>query len=262
VDIESEVDAAQRDSGIRGAQAVRRVADLLRALASEGADGARLVDVARHCRLERPTAHRLLKALVAERMVMRDPSTRRYLLGPLVFELGLAAQPQFRARERCSAALLRLAEASGDTVFLTMRSGLDAVCIDRREGAFPIRTLTLDVGTRRPLGIGAGGLALLVALDDDEVEALVVANAWRLAAYGGTRAQVVLEMVKRSRRLGYALNDRQATPGAVSVGMAIPNRHGAPYLAISIGAIASRMGPARQRELAKLIRTEVRAIDA
>lgn len=245
---------------VPGAQGVRRVADLLRAIASRGAAGTRLVDLARQCRLERPTAHRLLKALDAEGLVARDEAARTYTLGPLAFELGLAAAHHFHARERCAPALQSIAERTGDTVFLSMRSGLDSVCIDRREGRFPIKTLTLDVGTRRPLGIGAGGLALLASLDDAEVDAVLAANAWRLAAYDGMRAPVLTEMVRRARRLGYALNDRQATPGAMSVGFAIPARQGAPVLAISVGAIASRMQPARQREIAKIVRGEIRSL--
>jgi DNA-binding IclR family transcriptional regulator len=245
---------------VPGAQGVHRVADLLRAIASRGAAGARLVDLARQCRLEPPTTHRLLKALDAEGLVARDPSARTYTLGPLTFELGLAAAHHFRARDLCAQALQAIAEHTGDTVFLSMRSGLDTVCIDRREGRFPIKTLTLDVGTRRPLGLGAGGLALLAALDDAEIDAVLGANAWRLAAYGGMRAPVLLDMVRRTRKLGYALNDRQATPGAMSVGLAIPAGQGAPVLAISVGAIASRMQPARQREIAKIVRGEIRSL--
>ena len=40
-------------------------------------------------------------------------------------------------------------------------SGADAVCIDRRLGSYPVKTLTVEVGTKRPLGIGAGSLAIL-----------------------------------------------------------------------------------------------------
>jgi DNA-binding IclR family transcriptional regulator len=38
----------------------------------------------------------------------------------------------------------------------------------RHEGSFPIRTLVLDVGNRRPLGVGAGGLAILAAIGDEK----------------------------------------------------------------------------------------------
>lgn len=43
----------------------------------------------------------------------------------------------------------RLQAETQDTCYLTLRSGFDAVCLDRREGLSPIRVLTLDVGSRR-----------------------------------------------------------------------------------------------------------------
>lgn len=191
----------------------------------------------------------------------QDPDTRRYFLGYLAFELGLAASPRFNMRPLCEPTLLRLAERTGDTVFLSVRSGLDAVCMDRKEGAFQIKTLTLDVGMRRPLGVGANGMALLMPLADEEVTEIVTANAWRIAGYGNMRAPVVLDMIKRSRALGFVLNDLQVTPGAISLGQFIANPCGPSYAAISIGAIASRMSPERLQELAALLKSQVRALE-
>jgi DNA-binding IclR family transcriptional regulator len=40
-------------------------------------------------------------------------------------------------RERCRPALLRLGASLGDSVFLLVRAGFDAMCLDRWEGPFP-----------------------------------------------------------------------------------------------------------------------------
>lgn len=250
-----------RPPEVLGAQSIHRAARLLRAIALRGRDGARLVDLVHHTHLEQPTARRILKSLIAEGLVMQEVKTRRYLLGHLVFELGLAAAPQFSLRQLCEASLGRIAEKTGDTVFLTVRSGYDSVCIDRREGVFPIKTLTLDVGTRRPLGVGAGGIALLMGLPDAEVDDILAANARRLRRFAGLDAKTLKSMVVRARHLGYALNDRQATPGAVSIGLPLANRYGPPVAAISIGAIALRMGSARQRQLAAILRQEIKIVE-
>lgn len=247
---------------VTGTQSIERAAHVMRVIASRNTTGLRLVDIARHTKLERPTAHRILRCLIAEGMVRQDPETRCYFLGHLIFELGLAASSNFNLRDICRPSLERLAEKSGDTVFLTIRSGYDTVCIDRREGSFPIRTLTLDVGTRRPLGVGAGGLALLMSLPDENVEEVLAANALRLGAYNKLTLRALMRMVKRSKVLGYALNDAQVTPGATSVGLPIRSRFDEPFLAISIGAISSRMSEKRQKELASLIRSEVTHLEA
>ena len=244
-----------------GTQSIQRAALLVRLIASRSGPGSRLADVVQHSRLERSTVRRMLKCLIEEGFVRQDADTRRYALGPLVFELGLAAAPQFNLVDICRPALARLAEATGDTVFLTVRSGYDTVCIDRREGSFPIRTLTLDVGTRRPLGAGAGGLALLMPLPDAEVDAIVSANAVRLRGYNNLTVPALAAMLKRARELGYALNDNHITPGATSIGLPVISRYGQPFAAISIGAISSRMTAERQKKVAAMLRREVRIVE-
>ena len=246
---------------VSGTQCIRRAILLLRAIASRGPTGSRLLDLAKHSKLPGPTVHRILKCLMAENVVMQDPGTHGYLLGHLIFELGLAAAPQFNLRQISEPALRRIAEKTGDTVFLIARSGLDTVCLDRKEGTFPIKALTLDVGTRRPLGVGSGGMALLLTLPDDEIGHIVAANATRLKDYGDLSVLILMNMIRRSKQRGYAFNDRQATPGVISMGLPIMNPYGPPYAAISIGAISSRMGEERQKEIVSVLRTEVRSLE-
>lgn len=247
--------------GPRGTQSVHRVALLLRTIASADNKDCRLIDLALQTKLERPTVHRLLKGLMSEGLVDQDPSTRRYRLGQLVFELGLAAVPQFNLRQLCEPALLRIAEQTGDTVFLSTRSGYDAVCLDRKEGSFPIKTLTVDVGNRRPLGIGAGGGALLMALPEEEVDEILAANAKHLSRYANLTVMDVRTMVKRAHEIGYMFNDRQVTPGAMSIGLPIKDPYGPPIAAISIGAIRDRMDQQRRQALAAVLRNEIKELE-
>lgn len=256
------MDAVGEKSG-GGTQSIERAAKVMRVIASRNSTGMRLVDISQFAKLERPTAHRILKCLIAEGMVKQDPETRRYSLGHLIFELGLAASASsdFNLRDICHSSLVRLSEKTGDTVFLTIRSGFDTACIDRTEGSFPIKALTLDVGTRRPLGVGAGGLALLMSLPDKTIERIVSANALRLAAYNNQTVPVLMRMLKRSQDLGYVVNDSHITPGATSVGLPIHAHSEEPYLAISIGAISSRMTEERQKKVVAMIRTEIELLE-
>jgi DNA-binding IclR family transcriptional regulator len=253
------VRAERRDH--HGTQTVHRVALLLRTISAMGSQGTRLIDLARQTGLERPTVHRLLKGLIKEGLVDQQASTRRYCLGHLVFELGLAAVPQFDLRQLCEPAMLRIAERTGDTVFLSARSGNDVVCLDRKEGSFPIKTLTVDVGNRRPLGVGAGGGALLMALPDKEIDKILAASSRQLSRYADLKVQDVRAMIKRAREIGYMFNDRQVTPGAMSIGLPITVPHGLPVAAISIGAISARMTAARRQELVAVLRREVKELE-
>ena len=248
-------------AGSPGTQVIQRASLLMRLLASRNRGGLRLADMVKDSGLEHPTVHRILKGLMAEGLVMQEAGSRRYLLGQLAFELGLAAAPRFNLPDMFRPSLHRIAEKTGDTVFLTARSGNDSVCIERKEGSFPIKTFTLEVGARRPLGAGSGGLALLMLLPEQAVNEIVRANSARFASYNNLTVPSLLKALKRSRELGYALNDVHNTEGATTLGLPVVNRYGDPFAAISIGAISSRMTDERQKELVSILRKEVRVIE-
>ena len=88
---------------------LRRGVLLLRLLATAGSRGLPLTELAARSALPHPSAHRVLKQLVEERLVEHNPETRRYRLGPLSFELGLAGSTMFdvptdRNTSHCEAA--------------------------------------------------------------------------------------------------------------------------------------------------------------
>lgn len=245
---------------LSGTQSIERALTLMREIAAHNRTGSRLLDLASRTGLQRPTVHRMLKCLTQEDMVQQDPDSHRYYLGPMVFELGLTAAPRFNLREICHPAMMRIAEATGDTVFLTQRSGLDAVCVDRQEGAYPIKTFTLEIGMRRPLGVGTGSLAILASLSEEEVKHVIAANTPRLAEYGLTATSLHAQ-VKRAQKLGFAVREMPTLAGVRSVGQALHNQTAIAFAALSVSAIASRMNEKRVSELATLLKNETRFVE-
>ncbi len=260
MDIENENPGMDNGAGAGGTAGIRRVAALLKLLAAHAGEGLRFTEVADLAGLERPTAHRVLKALEAEELVVRDPTTRRYQLGALVFDLGHAVAPQFSLHEVCGPALQRLADASGDTAFLFVRRGNDAFCVSRVQGNFPIQTPVVPVGSRQPLGVNAGGLAVLAALPDREVEQVLKAIGPRLDAYGHLDDTGLRAAIATARTRGFASIGEKAVAGVSAIGLAVRNRFDTPVAALTIASTTERMTPARQQELAPLLRDEVEAV--
>lgn len=249
-------------SAPEGTQSIRRAISLLREAAEKAPGGSwRLSELAARCGIDRTTAHRILKCLVAERLIMRSPDGQRYRLGPLAFELGLAAQPIIDLRSLCSDALTRLADRCGDTVFLIVRSGLDAVCMDRREGHYPIKALTVEIGTRRPLCASAGGLAMLMLLPKEVRRRVIVENARRLATTTRLGVRTLTTMLDESMAVGYGLSHDRIIPGVVAIGVPIRDFRHEPLAALSVTAISERLGTTRRPEIVALLRAEAAAIE-
>jgi DNA-binding IclR family transcriptional regulator len=221
----------------------------------------RLVDLAELAGLEKSTAHRLLQRLQEERMLARDPGQRGYRLGPLLYELGLAALPETNLREISHPALQALARATGDMAFLVIRSGFESVCLDRIAGNFAIQTMTQGVGDRHPLGVGAGGLAILAALADSEAKIVIQAVAPQLRRYRLTEKQL-RERVAATRERGTAIDEGSAALDVTALGRAVRDKAGIPIGAVFVPSIKSRMTEVRQREVDKRLAACVATIEA
>lgn len=248
---------------VSGTQTIQRAAHILRLLTAHHRTGMRLADIYRDAALERSTAHRILQGLVAEQLVAQHPGSKRYFLGSSIYEMGLAAAPRFQLRDVCHPHIKTLAETTGDTVFLTVRSGFNGVCVDRMEGSFPIRAFVLEVGRPRPLNIGGGNVAILSTLPDEEIQRICKVNEQRVdEAYPNYSEKTLWDKVKQVRSRGYLVNRVLEVPSARSVAVPIH----APYekfavAAISISTVASRMQPSRVERLSKLLFETVNQIE-
>jgi len=240
-----------------GTQAIRRAGAILRAIARFGPSGARLIDLSRTVGLARPTTHRIVSGLIAEMMVVQNSRTKRYQLGPLIFELGLATTQRSTLPDICRPALRRLAEETHDTVYLVVRSGFDIVCLDRAEGNYPIRAVTLDIGGRRPLGLGAGGVALLATYPDEEVGQIIDHHCGSGPSLEGVTPDMLWNSVGEARREGCGRNQESMSPGIRGIGAAIPTDGDRMFAALSIACIAERMTKQRSGELCALLHREV-----
>jgi DNA-binding IclR family transcriptional regulator len=218
---------------------------LLRLLASAGRRGAALTALATSSGLPNSTVHRLLAQLVQARLAMQIEGARTYAIGPLAYELGLAAAQQFDIRGLCRPVMERLAGEAGETVYLVQRSGDEAVCIDMVEGPTPVRVVTLQIGSRRPVGLGAGGLAILAALPEDEARRVFAQVREPIARDGQFGPEELWEGVLRARAEGHSTIANRITPGVTAIGRAFADSLGHVFGAVSVAAVNARMGPQR-----------------
>jgi DNA-binding IclR family transcriptional regulator len=227
------------------ASTVAKAIQLMKLIASSHSRSLRLVDLAQAAGLERSTTHRLLQRLVKEEMLVRLKGQKGYRLGPLVHELGLGALPRTNLREACHPALRLLAEQTGDMAFLVERNGFESVCVDRIAGDFPIQTLTSGIGDRHPLGVGAGGLSILAALSDDEIDLVLNHIQTRLTQYQTFTIESIRHSIEQTRARGYAIDAGHAASGVSAMGMVLRLNNGTPAAAVFVASISSRMDATR-----------------
>lgn len=243
-------------------QGIRRINAVLQALGRGPRSGLRLTDVALETKLNKATAHRLLSGLCDVGLVEQDEATGQFHLSFEMFVLGSSAVNRYGLSEIARTHLIRLESKSNDTTYLSVRSGFDAVCIDLHEGSYPVKVLTLNVGDRRPLGIGGGALALLAFMPDAEIEKAIKANRERLEAYPGITIPKLYSLIETTRRQGYAFFDGLVVPEMAGLGVPIIGQGGRVIAAMAVAAIRDRMQGERRAKLLEWMTAEAKALEA
>jgi DNA-binding IclR family transcriptional regulator len=242
-----------------GTSSVQKACRILRAMSD--ARTTRLTDIATAAGLDKATALRLLDMLARDGFVARDAETKQYSLGAELFVLGAAALARFDPRPAARPSLLRLADTFEDTAILSIPSGAESICVDVEAGRYPIRANYLEVGSRRPLGVGAGSLALLAWMGDREVEAVMPAIAARLGRYPRITTDLLLRHVAEARERGYTVLLDVVVDRMGGIAAPIMGRDGRPVAALSVAALSDRITE-RERLLAVALKREAAACEA
>ncbi len=218
--------------------------------------GASLTQIMAETEFTKTTTHRVLASLQDVHYVYQDPDSRKYFLGSALAALARSAnRSDIAALARRN--LRRIADASQDTVFLSVPEGAVSICVCRELGAFPIRTLTLDAGDRVPLGVGASGQAMYAVTPVAKRTAGARAHADWMADYNYTPERLEA-LAEDFHARGYALNPSIPVPGMSAVALPVITRKGTLGAAVGIGAINDRMSETRiDADLVPLLRSEV-----
>ncbi|UFX46687.1 IclR family transcriptional regulator [Bradyrhizobium sp. 41S5] len=237
--------------------AIQKVCAILRVLAQRSP--LRLTDIAETTSLNKATALRILNSLIEEGFVSRVAGAKTYELGQEARVMAVGARRSVDIAELAQPSLLRLSERSADTALLSVRSGVEALYLARSVGSHPLQPNYLQIGSRRPLGVGAGALALLVWLPDAEIEAVIEVIVPRLAKSPRITPKFLRERIAVARKAGHTVLLDAAFPGMGGVGVPVRDDAGEVVAALSIGAASDRIRR-RESELADMLKKEAQVL--
>ena len=242
-----------------GTQAIRRAASILKAIAKASSQGVSLADISRAEDLPRSTAHRILKCLVDEGFVEYAGNSRRYQMGGLTYELGLAVSSGVLEVARWRDVIDAVARRTGVTSYLMRRSGVEAVCLVKAEGTSVVRVIPVEVGQRRLLGVGAGATALLAALDEETSNRIIQTITPGLKNHPRVTVEILREAVKTARSTGFAISQGKVVAESFGIGSIVPDTKDTPSLAVSIAAHMSLVTDANVSKWKRILKEEIQA---
>ena len=217
----------------RGVATIERATDVL-FLFAEAPGTLGVTDIAKELDISKAVVHRIVTSLCEAGLVVADPETRRYALGPGVLQLASAYLDKLDVRAIALEAMHRLSAETNETATLSVRQGDERVYVDQVTPPREVK-MTVRVASAFPLHAGASSKAFLAWLGDDEIDRYLAENP--LDAL--TSETIVTERelraeLARVRQQGFAVSLGERQRGAGSVAAPILDHTGQPVAVISI----------------------------
>lgn len=222
-----------------GMSLITKSMTVLQALARNGE--MTVVELAEETGEPASSLYRLLSSL--ESIDWVEPGTRRGLvrLGWAFLRLGARLEGQLDLRRLALPELQKLHEATGETVFLCIRRGMRAVCIERIDG-LDVQIHSLRLGESLPLGEGVAPRAILAFESLEIVEAYFgeAAEHPPVSAIAPDTA-TLRGLLAETASTGVAVAEAEWVNGIGGVGAPIFNYKGQVVGALSISGLSRRL---------------------
>jgi IclR family acetate operon transcriptional repressor len=255
---------SQATESYPGTQAVARAIGLLKVF-SDAQPEWNLSELAQVTRLNKTTAFRLLAALEAEGLVMRNPLSGGYRLGVELVALGGCAMRSNPLRAMSRPVLESLAQECDEAATLEVLAGshllgnTHVLIVDEVSSRHPMG-MSQDVGSRLPAHATATGKVLLAHMAADALPALLRPPLAQLTEATVTDPARLHTQLEQIRRQGYAITRDELEPGFVAIAAPVYDRDRQAAAAISIGGASLRLPAARVVEVAALVQMAARQI--
>lgn len=186
-------------------QVVVRTLRILSLVGEGRPGGLSLTAIASELDLPVPTTHRILKLLVSEGMVYRDPQSRQHFPGAKLLTL-TRPSPNVMISEVAGPHVRALSRMFDETVFVTQLIGPRVICAALAESQRVLR-ITVDVGREMPLHAAASARILLAYQDEPFVRSVL--NGYEMTRFTEntpTTVEEILDRLEQIRRRGYEVS--------------------------------------------------------
>ncbi len=207
--------------------------------------------VALYVGLTRSNTHRTLQTLVHAGYVIKDPIVGGYRGTLKMFQLGSHIFNRLNFRDAAKPYMEKLANATGDTIHLSVLESLHVIYVDKIESVQPIQAYS-TVGGQAPAYAVATGKALLAANGDNYLEALTKQLVAHTNATITDPQKLKAELTKTHKR-GYAINKGEWRSGVGGIAAVVLDGLNRPIAALGISATLDRLSATRIKKLAPLI---------
>lgn len=215
-----------------------------------------LTDVERELRLSKTAAFRLAATLEEQKYLIKDKRTKRFFLGPVIFQLVRKHQKEDLIG-LVQDLIQELVTESGETANISIRTGEGYSHISVTEGAHLMKVSWSNTASLsyKHLHAGSAGKLLLAYMSPSEQEDYLKNN--KLKAFTDktiTKRDEMIKEITRIREQGYSTSIEEAELGIAGISAPIWGISREPLAALSIFLPVTRLIPNKEQELTELVK--------
>ena len=208
------------------------------------------LEISKQLHIPLSTTYKYLDLLLKKKFLEKNPHSRRFSLGLIVFKLGSIVFNNAKLIDIAISHMKSLSKFTEETVFLTTIKGWEAVCVETVETNRLIK-LTMEPGATLPMHAGAPSKILLAYQDSTFVNDLIRNSGLpKLTENTITDPSQLKNELQRIRKNGFAFSDSEVDAMAIGIAGPILDHNGKLVAGITVAGPSERI---RKRNLAELI---------
>lgn len=215
------------------APSVRKAFLMLR-LISRANQGMGISHLAGSLEMSKGTVHGIINALEELGALIRDPFSKKYTLGPTLFELGRSAYAELELGDIARPIMEKLMKRTGTSVFVGIRNGRRVTILDVVESNRDLK-ITAPRGSTVPLLAGAIGKVFLAAMDKTRAAEIIRTGLPGFTEHSITNPDQYLLQLEFTRKRGYAVDDEEYIAGIRAAAASLQGKQSTEYAIWAVG---------------------------
>lgn len=221
-------------------QTLERGLDILLLCAKDESSSCSLEEIMQDLNVPRSTAYRMVKSLLDRGFLRKGAKTGQYQLGYQLVQLAQLADTRAELAQAAIPVLEEIVKEFGETSFITVRSGWQALCLEQVESPHPIR-LSYSKGRTLPLYAGGSAKVILAHLSQRDQEKILSRDLNTFTDPALVDPDIIRLNLDDIKKKGYAVSRGETDLGAVAICVPILDSEGKLLGGLTVAGPAGRM---------------------
>ena len=213
------------------------------------------IEISQKLGFHKATVSRILLNLARRGFLQQNPRTKKFMLGPSIFQLARAINQSLHNNlvHMAKPYIDDLRDKLKETVVLEVLSGKNTIIVYLAEGPRLVR-LAGTVGDILPLHVAAGAKAILAFLSEEKMESLLGGELARFTPNTITDRAILHKQLQKIKREGYAHDEEEHDVGINAVAAPIFDNEKKPIAAVVVAGPSQRITWGRHSTIVPMLK--------